>query len=345
MKKVVLLVLVAVLCVAAFTACSAPAEESSAPAAESSSQPAAESSEPAAESSAAPAEGDGEYTIAYILPDTANKYYTTIADGIQAAAEEAGNVRVDVFDSQNDSAKQLNLAEDAIANKVDAVMITPYDTDIGTAVTEACVAANMPVFIIETGAEGDYNAYLSSDNYQGGYMAGEYVAGLMDAGELNIAELQGILARLVPAQRGVGFNEALKDNGIETPVPHVSSANFDRAEGMALMEDFLTSDNTINVVFCWNDEMALGAKEAIDARGLSDQIKIVGYDATAEAVQAIIDGEMVASVAQNPYEEGKAAVGLFLKEMKGESYEKDVLFPCVMVTSENAAEYLASIGG
>jgi ribose transport system substrate-binding protein len=283
------------------------------------------------------------YKIAYILPDLENTYYTSIADGLNDAAAEAGDVEVVVFDGQNDSAKQLNLAEDAISNGVNAVMITPYDTDIGSAVTEVCVEAGVPVYILDTGAEGDYNAFLTADNYGGGYLAGEYMLTLMPKEDLNIAELQGILARLVPAQRGVGFNDALKDAGVQTPVPYVSSANYDRTEGMNLMEDFLTKDNTINAVFCWNDEMALGALEAIKARGLEDQISVIGFDASAEAVQSIIDGDMVASVAQSPYNLGKTAIELFFKDLNGDSYEKDILIPCQLITEDNAEEYLKSI--
>lgn len=338
MKKMLLLMLVAVLSFSLMVAC-APAPQ------ETPSQDASASVESADVPSSGKVEGkeDGAYRIAYVLPDMANKYYTSIADGLKDAAAAAGNVTVDVFDGQNDSAKQLNLAEDAVTNKVDAVMITPYDTDIGTAVTDACVKAGVPVYILDTGAEGDYNAFLTADNYDGGHMAGEYMLSLMDKEKLNIAELQGILARLIPAQRGVGFNAALDEAGKQTPVSYVASANYDRAEGMSLMEDFLTKDNTINAVFCWNDEMALGAKEAIAARGIQDQVSIIGFDASAEAVQAIIDGEMAASVAQSPYDLGKKAMELFFQDLKGEAHEKDILIPCKLITKDNAEEYLKSI--
>lgn len=123
-------------------------------------------------------------------------------------------------------------------------------------------------------------------------------------------------------------------------INYVQPADFNRSKGMDLMETFLTQDNTINAVFCWNDEMALGAREAIAANGLTDQVLLIGFDATDEACQAVLDGEMAATVAQNPYGFGVMGVELSFKHLAGEKFEKDIFVPCELITKENAQKYL-----
>ncbi len=215
--------------------------------------------------------------------------------------------------------RSLTISEDALLNNPDVVFLSPFETDTGTAITELCNAANVPIFILDTGSEADYTCFITSDNKQGGRVAGDFLLANTDDSR-NVAELQGLIGRVVPAQRGVGFNEVMSENNVE--VKYVQPADFNREKGMSLMENFLTTDPEINAVFCWNDAMALGAKEAIAARGLTDKILLVGFDATDEAVQAVIDGQMAATVAQNPYGFGQQGVELAYKFLAGEEIEK-----------------------
>ena len=336
MKLVVLAVVIAML-FSMMAACSAPAAEPSEAASQSAEASVAPSDGAAADASAEPAAKDA-YNFVFLSPNQGNPFWVSVSEGVKQTAEAKG-ATVTVYDAQDDPAKQVSQAEDAILAGVDALFVSPYETDTGTAITEKANEANIPVFILDTGAEGDYTAFITSDNKQGGKVAAEYL--LENTGDdRNIAELQGLIGRVIPAQRGVGFNEVMDEKGVK--VNYVQPADFNRSKGMDLMDTFLTQDPAINAVFCWNDEMALGAKEAIAAHGLTDKVLLIGFDATDEGLQAVKDGEMAATVAQNPFGFGEMGVELAYKHFNGESFEKDVLIECELITKDNVDEYMAS---
>jgi len=285
-----------------------------------------------------PAEAPESLHFVYLSAGHHNPFWRAVADGIEEAAAAHGGIEVTIFDSQYDSARQISQAEDALQLDLDVLLVSPNDADVGTVITELAYEAGIPVFILDNGAEGPYNAFISSDNRQGGRLAGEFLLENTDDDRV-VAELQGLVGRVIPAQRGVGFNEVMDENGVE--VSYVQPADFDRSMGMALMENFLTMNPGINAVFAWNDEMALGAREAIAARGLTDQILLIGFDATDEAVQAVIDGEMAATVAQNPRRFGSMGVELALAYLNGETFERTILIECILITPANAEAFLA----
>lgn len=117
------------------------------------------------------------------------------------------------------------------------------------------------------------------------------------------------------------------------------SADSDRAKGLQVMEDILTSKPTVKGVFAANDLMALGAAEAVKARGKTGQILIVGFDAIPEAAKAILSGDLAASVAQNSSNMGKFGVENAIKALQGKSVPKRIDTGTTLVTKKNAAQY------
>lgn len=331
MKRVCLLGLV-MLIVFALVACTSSNQNTT-------SEPTKETTEaPAATKETAVSEApEKQYTFAYLSPNHGNPFWQMVAQGVQTEAEKSG-VKTIIYDAQDDPAKQVSQAEDAILKEVDAILVSPFETDIGTAIVEKCVPAGVPVFVLDNGAEGDYNAFIFSDNKQGGRAAAEYIAENLPENPV-IFEMQGLIGRKIPAQRGVGFNEVMNEKNLT--VEYVQPADFNRDKGFTVMEDLLTKDPNINVVFCWNDEMALGALEAVAARNLTDKVMIVGFDATVEACQAVLDGKLSATVAQQPIQFGVRGVQLALKHLGGEPVEKiNEMIECILVTKDNAADYV-----
>ncbi len=149
-------------------------------------------------------------------------------------------------------------------------------------------------------------------------MATEYLMELVGEGA-KVAELQGVPGASATIDRGAGFHQ-VADQSLQ--VAASQTANFNRAEGMTVMENILQSDGTIKGVFAHNDEMALGAVEAVAASG--KDIKIVGFDATDDAQKAVKDGKMAATVAQKPDKMGETAIGTAVKIMAGETVEKSI---------------------
>ncbi len=252
--------------------------------------------------------------VGLVISTLNNPFFVSLKDGAQSKATELGYSLI-VLDSQNDPAKELSNVEDLVTQGVSAILINPADSD---AVGNAIKVANkqkIPVITLDRGAtSGEVVTHIASDNVAGGKMAGEFVVKLL-GGKGNVVELEGLPGTSAARDRGKGFNEALKN----TPIKVVAkqAADFDRTKGLNVMEDILQGQSNIDAVFAHNDEMALGALKAIEASGRD--IKIVGFDATADAVKAVKEGKMAATVAQQPALIGSMGVDAVSKILAGES--------------------------
>lgn len=198
------------------------------------------------------------------------------------------------MDSQDDSATEMSNVEDLINQKVDLILINPTDSDAVKSAVEAANAADIPVITLDRGA---------------------------NCGEGKVVELEGIPGASAARDRGEGFNKALEGTNIE--VVARQTANFDRAEGLSVMENILQAQTEIDAVFAHNDEMALGALEAIKASGRD--ILVVGFDATADAKTA---------VEQLPKMIGSLGVENAMKVINGESVEKTIPVNLQLVTKK-----------
>ena len=259
-----------------------------------------------------------------------NPFFVDLKDGAEAMAEEMG-VEILTVDAQDDAASQLSSVEDLLIKQIDVLIVNPVD---GNAVVAAITAANnagVPVITVDRGAEGgDVLSHIASDNVAGGEMAGDFIAEQLGE-EGKVVELQGIPGTSAARDRGKGFNMSMdKYPGME--VIARQPAAFDRAEGMTVMENILQGNPEIDAVFAHNDNMALGAMEAIAAAGRSDEIMIVGFDAVNDAREAVAEGEMAATVAQKPDLMGEMAVETAIKVANGEEVDEYTPVPLELIT-------------
>lgn len=273
---------------------------------------------------------DDKVTIGLAISTQNNPFFVTLKEGAEKAAQEAGAELI-VVDAQDDTAKQISGVEDLIQKKVDVLLINPTDgAAIGTAI-EAANKANIPVITVDRAAEGgQVVSHIASDNVKGGQMAGEYILEAL-GGKGNIVELQGIAGTSAARDRGQGFHAAV-DGKDGVKVVASQPADFDRAKGMSVMENILQGNKDIQAVFAHNDEMALGALQAIEAAGLN--IPIVGFDATDDAVKAVNEGKLAATVAQKPALIGEMAVKTALQVTKGEKVEQFIPVELELVTKK-----------
>lgn len=270
---------------------------------------------------------DGGATIGLVVSTLNNPFFVDLRDGAQAKADELGATLV-VLDSQDDSATEMSNVEDLITQKVDLIMINPTDSDaVGNAVA-AANDAGIPVITLDRSANsGEVVAHIASDNVAGGKMAGEFIVKQL-GGKGKVVELEGIPGASAARDRGEGFNSAIAGSGLE--VVAKQTANFDRAQGLSVMENILQAQPEINAVFAHNDEMALGALEAIKASGRD--ILVVGFDATDDAVKAVKAGEMAATVQQLPKEIGGQGVDTAMKVIAGETVDAYIPVELALVT-------------
>lgn len=268
---------------------------------------------------------DGKLKVGVSLSTLNNPFFVSIREGVEEAAKDK-DVETVITDAQNDSSSQNNQVEDLITQKVDLIIINPVDSTAISSSVKKANEANIPVICVDRSSdEGEVVSFISSNNIEGGKLAGEFI--LEKAGkDAKVIQLEGIPGASSTRERGEGFKKAT-DGKIDLVASQ--TANFDRAEGMTVMENLLQAQPDVKAVFCQNDEMALGASEAIKASG--KDIVLVGFDGNEDAINAVKEGTMTATVAQKPKEMGKIALETAVKYLKGEKVEEKVDSPLELV--------------
>ncbi|MEK4252784.1 ribose ABC transporter substrate-binding protein RbsB [Ureibacillus sp. FSL K6-2830] len=271
---------------------------------------------------------EGAVKVGFSISTLNNPFFVTLSEGAKAVSEENG-VELVIVDAQDDASKQASDVEDLIQQGIDLLLINPVDSSAVGSAVESANAAGIPVITVDRSADsGEVISHIASDNVAGGKLAGEYLLELAGEGA-KVAMLEGVPGSSAARDRGAGFLEA-----VEGKVDLVSSqtANFNRSEGLSVMENMLQAHPDIEAVFAQNDEMALGAIEAISAAG--KDIIVIGFDATDDAVKKVEEGVMAATVAQKPEEIGKIAVETAIKYLNGESVEEFVPVDLELVTKQ-----------
>lgn len=262
-----------------------------------------------------------------------NPFFVTLRDGAQAAAA-AANLELIVVDAQDSVSKQISDLEDLIQRGVDVLIINPTDADAVVPMVLLANQAGIPVIAVDRGVSGGVLAYyIVSDNVAGGRLAAEFICEKL-GGSGPVVELEGIPGTSAARERGQGFNEYLAQNCPGITVVARQTANFNRAEGLTVMENILQAQPEIAAVFAHNDEMALGALQAIRVSGR--EILVVGFDATDDAVAAVEACEMGATVAQQPFELGRLAVEAAAEILSAgvPAETVNIMVPLQLVTSD-----------
>lgn len=253
-------------------------------------------------------------SIAVFISTLKNPYFVTLAEGAKAAGQQFG-AEVVVYDGQDDAALQLSQVEDAIAAGVDAICINPAHTEALIPAVEKANEAGVPVFSVDRDVlGGERVCYIGTSNVlaaeQGAATFIRYLALAKRPLPWRIVILEGIPGASAAVEREEGFKNVfghLIEGGAIEVVADLT-AQFDRAEGYRVMSDILATTTDIDGVIAANDEMILGALEAIKAAGLKvgfpDGIILMGFDAIDDAVAAVRSGELVGTVAQAPYIQG-----------------------------------------
>ncbi|WP_019133147.1 ribose ABC transporter substrate-binding protein RbsB [Peptoniphilus obesi] len=270
---------------------------------------------------------EGTTTIGFVVSTQTNPFFVTLKEGAEAKAKELG-VELIVLDAQDDSTKAASNMEDLITRGVDVIVVNPTDSDAIVPSVEAANEAGIPVITVDRVSNGgEVVSSVASDNIAGGKMAGEFIIEKL-AGKGKVVELEGISGANSAIERGQGFNEAIEGSGLE--VVAKQTADYDRSKGLEVMENILQSQPEIDAVFAHNDEMALGALEAIKAAGRD--IIVVGFDATDDAVASVEAGDLAATIAQQPDIMGQKAIEIAQKVANGEEVEASIPVELKMVT-------------
>lgn len=266
--------------------------------------------------------------IGLIVSTLNNPFFVDLKNGVEKRAKELG-YEVVVLDSQNDPAKEVSNMEDITVKNVSIVLLNPVDSD--SAVASVMIANNseLPVMTVDRAANGGkVVSHIASDNIAGGEMAAEFLKEQL-GGKGKLVELEGLAGSSATRDRGKGFNDGIKGSGFD--VIAKQTADFDRTKGLSVMENIIQSKGEIDAVFAHNDEMALGAQKALEDQGMND-VLVVGFDATDDAVDAVKKGKMAATVAQQPLLIGQTAVDAIDKVLKNETIDSFIPVELKLVT-------------
>lgn len=276
-------------------------------------------------------------TVSLALSTLNNPFFIQLRDGAQAAADENG-IKLEVVDAQNDASVQQNQMTNAATQGVDVAIINPVDSDAAAAAVTPLINSNIPVIAVDRAVEGQEVASLvSSDNVAGGTQAADALAqAIGEKGEVIV--LQGVPGTSASRDRGKGFTEGISKYP-DIKVVASQPANFDRAQGLDVATNLLQSHPDIVGIFAENDEMALGAIQALGDRA-GKEVFVFGFDGTEGAMNAIKEGTLHGTIAQQPAELGRKAVELALKLINGEQVDAETPVEVKTVTKENVEEFM-----
>ena len=271
----------------------------------------------------------GQETIGLSISTLDNPYFVSLRDGARAEARAQG-IRLITVDAQNDAARQISNVEDLIQRKVSVILLNPTDSDAVANVVREADAAGIRVISLDRAVNGArVSVQVASNNVVGGEMAAKFLLDRL-GGKGNLVELVGIPGSSAARERGTGFDAAISaDHGVKLVAKQ--PANFDRAQGLAVMENILQRDRNIQGVFAQNDEMALGAATAIDEAGLKD-VPIVGFDATPDGIAAVRNGQLAATIQQKPDLIGKLGVDAAKRLLEGKPVAADIAVPLALIS-------------
>ena len=262
--------------------------------------------------------GAGRKTIGVSIQNREAQFYQDMETGMRSEATKHGYALI-VVDASRDNAKQQSQVEDFISKRVDAIVLTPYDSQaIGSAIAEAN-SANIPVFtadIASTSAQGRVVSHIASDNVQGGFQAGTLICQAFKSGSIAIIDEPEVTS---VQDRVKGFKEALTQRCPSVTIVADVDSGGTRDKASSDTGDILQAHRDLKGIFGINDDSALGALAAVRAAGLAGKIAIVGYDATPEARDAIGKGEMYGDAIQYPAKIGSTTIDVISNYFAGKT--------------------------
>ena len=277
--------------------------------------------------------------IGVTLMDFSTEFGIGLKDYMTAKADAMGDVELTVVDAGGDAAKQLQQVETFISQKVDAIIMQPQEQEACSPAIDKAKAAGIPIINCNSLTITEPDAYVGSNDSESAEIAMTYIAEQL-GGNGNVLMMHCHPGQTAEVKRTEGAMDILAQNPDMTLLDE-QTADWDRAEAMTLMENwFQAYGDQINAVFCQNDEMALGALNALVQAGKKDNVLVVGVDAIDDALQSVKDGKMDATVYQDCKGQAEGAIEAAYKLAKGESVEKEILIPFILVTTENVDEYL-----
>lgn len=274
-----------------------------------------------------------------ILKNQANEFWLMLGSGMsEEAAKYGATIDVQATRTETDTAGQLSIAETMIQNAYDALILSPLTNDCLNSAVATAKTAGMPIVNANCEYIADCDVFVGGLQIEIGIRAADYIAEKI-GGSGKVAIIEGVAGTFTSIQRVNGFNKQMTEKYPNIQIVASVPADYETEKGLNVATDILTSNPDISAIYCCNDNMALGAVEALRAQNLLGKVIILGVDGTGDAYKSIAAGELTATVDQFPVINGAAAVEVAIRLLAGQKLPKVVSTPIVVIDATNASEY------
>lgn len=278
-------------------------------------------------------------SLGSILKNNANEFWLMLGSGMEMMASEQGaTIDIQATRTETDTAGQLAIAETMIQNNYAALILSPLTNDCLDSAVATAKGAGIPVVNANCEYIAGCDVFVGGLQIEIGYKAADYIADKI-GGSGKVAIIEGVPGTFTSIQRVNGFNEKIKADYPNVEIVASVPADYETEKGLNVATDILTANPDIAAIYCCNDNMALGAVEALRAQNKLGEVIVLGVDGTGDAYKSIKAGELTATVDQFPAVNGAAAVEVAFRLLAGQKLPKVVSTPIEVIDAENAAEY------
>lgn len=278
--------------------------------------------------------------VVLITMDSMDEHWLAVRDGAMKKAEELGNVEV-IFRApagKSDPGEQTRMVEDAVNQKVDAILLAASDAAALAPVVDKAFEAKIPLVFVDSGAKTEnYVSFLATDNAAAAAMAADKMAELI-GGKGKVAIINAQAGAGTTMIRENGFKDQMKAKYPDIEIVSTQYSNGDKAVALNQTMDLLTANADLAGIYGCNEGATVGVARGVEQKGVTGKVKVVGFDKSQDIITAIEAGSIQATMVQNPYQMGYQGVEFAVKTVKGEKVEKKVDTGVKVVTKDNLSE-------
>ena len=280
-----------------------------------------------------PAGTQKQMVVGVSLMNLSSEFIVMLNRAMSAKAREL-KVKLIATDAQRSPERQVQQVENFIAQKVDAIILNPCEVEASSPAVDKALAAGIPIVNVNSETRSSPTAFVGSRDEESARIAMEFIARRLN-GQGNVVMMQGFMGQAAQLKRDQGAREVLaRQPGLKLIASQ--TAEWDRSKAMTLMENWVQAHGTkIQAVFAQNDEMGMGALLALEQARLKDKVIVASVDAISDALQAVKEGRLDATVFQDATGQGGMAVETAINIVRKQPYEKQVFIPFQLVTREN----------
>ncbi|MGY3686722.1 sugar ABC transporter substrate-binding protein [Vibrio coralliilyticus] len=283
--------------------------------------------------------------VGVAIPNFDDTFMVYMKDAMDKYAQQFdGKVELTFVDAKEDTAKQLGQVENFIVQQMDAIILVPVNTDATQPMTDRILDAGIKLVYLNRRPSylPESVFYVGSEELKFGETQAEYAANIKDGG--NVGILMGMLTQEAAIMRTKGVEDFFQDKP-NFDVVRKQTGLWQRAQGMTVMENWLNSGDQLDIILANNDDMALGAIQALRAAGKLDDTLVVGVDATPDGLIAVKNGSLNATVFQDGGGQARGAIDAAVDAVKGKQHDQITWIPAELVTQDNLAAFEAKQKG